>query len=158
MAIHKLALNDFEDTDYTLFAIHSDLECYRIAQTINQCLNTRLKRTKMDLELTSDYPLSFPLFEWNNTALRSTWNLIQNRCNIEVTSPGQGLFSERPEQNTTTYTLLNEYASVDYFLKISGEYPSNDLINKTLNQVPFIHMTYSIDVKALKSKDYLILN
>ena len=158
MALHKLVLNDFEDTDYMLFAIHSELECYRIAQTINLHLKTRLKRTKKDLELKSHQKLSFPLFEWNNAALRSTWNLIQNHCSIEISAPGQGLFSENDDQSSTTYPLLEKHATVDYFLKISGEYPSDVNINKTLNQVPSIHMIYSIDVETLKSKDYLILN
>lgn len=158
MALHKLVLDDFEDTDYTLYAIHSDLECYRVAQTINLHLNTRLKRTKKDLELTTNQQLSFPLFEWNNTALRSIWNLIQNHCSVKITSLGQGLFSESTDQSTATYPLLEEYNAVDYFLKISGECPSDVDINKTLNQVPSIHMIYSINVEALKSKDYLILN
>ena len=158
MALHKLVLDDFEDSDYLLFAIHSDLECYRIAQAINQHLNTRLRRTRTDLELNAKEQLTFPLFEWKNTAMRSTWNLIQNNCIIEIDSFGQGLFSESTEQNTAMRHLLSDYASVDYFLKVSGEYSSNKNINKSLNQVPSIHMAYSIEVKALKSKDYLILN
>lgn len=158
MAIHKLVLDDFEDTDYTLFAIHSDLECFRVAQTINRILNTRLRRTRQDLELNISEQLNFPLFEWNDLTLRSTWNLIQNSCNVEITAAGQGLFSQTTEQNITTHPLLNEHAHVDFFLKISGEYPSKENIIKLLNQEPSIHLVYPIEVEALKSKDYLILN
>ncbi|MGC6437869.1 MAG: IPExxxVDY family protein [Flavobacteriaceae bacterium] len=158
MAIHKLVLNDFEDTDYTLFAIHSDLECFRVAQIINRILNTRLQRTKQDLELNITEQLNFPVFEWNDLSLRSTWNLVQNSCNVEITSAGQGLFSQTTEQNITRHPLLGEYADVDFFLKISGECSSKDNISKLLNQVPSIHLVYPIEVEALKSKDYLILN
>lgn len=158
MALHKLVLDDFEDTDYKLFAIHSELECFRVAQTINRTLNTRLQRTRQDLELNTSEQLTFPLFEWNDLTLRSTWNLIQNSCSVEVTTTGQGLFSQTTEQNTTTHNLLSEYAPVDYFLKISGECPSKENIIKLLNQEPSIHLVYPIEVEALKSKDYLILN
>lgn len=158
MAIHKLVLDDFEDTDYTLFAIHSDLECFRVAQIINRILNTKLQRTKQDLELNITEQLNFPVFEWNDLSLRSTWNLVQNSCNVEITSAGQGLFSQTTEQNITRHPLLAEYADVDFFLKISGECSSKNNISELLNQVPSIHLVYQIEVEALKSKDYLILN
>jgi len=158
MAIHKLVLDDFEDTDYTLFAIHSDLECFRVAQIINRILNTRLQRTKQDLELNITEQLNFPVFEWNDLSLRSTWNLVQNSCNVEITSAGQGLFSQTTEQNITRHPLLGEYADVDFFLKISGECSSKDNISKLLNQVPSINLEHPIEEEALKSKDYLILN
>jgi hypothetical protein len=38
MAIYKLALDDFEEADYQLIALHTTLEDYRLAYFINQKL------------------------------------------------------------------------------------------------------------------------
>ena len=38
MAIHKLDLNDFQDAEYSLYAIHSEAEDYRLAHAINLSL------------------------------------------------------------------------------------------------------------------------
>ncbi len=46
MGVHKLLVDDFEDTNYTLLAIHCDLEDYRLAYLLNQHLATRLARTE----------------------------------------------------------------------------------------------------------------
>ena len=43
MAIHKLHLEEFDEIDYQLIAIHSTLEDYRLAYYINQI------RTNMEL-------------------------------------------------------------------------------------------------------------
>ena len=80
MAIHKLDLTDFHDADYSLFAIHSNLEDYHLALSINMNLNTRLKRLNTDLDFNNHQNSFFSLFEWENYALKSTWNLIKNNC------------------------------------------------------------------------------
>ena len=85
MAIHKLDLNDFQDADYSLYAIHADVEDYRLAHAINLRLKTRLKRLK-DLDFSNSKNLFFSLFEWENSALKSQWNLIKNSCQIELES------------------------------------------------------------------------
>ena len=67
MAIHKLDLNDFQDAEYSLYAIHSEAEDYRLAHAINIRLKTSLRRLKKDLDfstsknlfsLASDFALS----------------------------------------------------------------------------------------------------
>ncbi|CAI8311376.1 MAG: Uncharacterised protein [Formosa sp. Hel3_A1_48] len=157
MAINKLVLDDFVDVDYSLFAIHCDLEDYRLAFSINQALKTKLKRTKEDVDF-SDNIATFSLFEWENSNLKTTWNLIKNSCLVEENSIGQGLFSEQSEQNWTTHYLLDEYPSVDYFLKVSDGKCNKEEISLKLQNIPAINMTYTINVEKLKSKDYLILN
>ncbi|MDG1778130.1 MAG: IPExxxVDY family protein [Flavobacteriaceae bacterium] len=157
MAVHKLVLDDFVDADYSLFAIHCDLEDYRLAFYINHAFKTNLKRAKEDVDFKGSNA-SFSLFEWENTNLKTTWNLIKNTCLVEDRSIDQGLFAERSEKNWKTHYLLEEHPVVGYFLKISG---GNNTIEKTvleLQKIPAINMTYVIDVEELKSKDYLILN
>ena len=157
MAVHKLVFDDFDDVDYSLFALHCAIEDYRLAFHINNAFNTNLKRTKEDLDF-KDSKASFSLFEWENTNLKTTWNLIKNTCLIEERSMGQGLFAERTEKNWKTHYLLEDHPAVGYFLKISGGNNNAEQIAFELQKIPAINMTYVIDVEGLKSKDYLILN
>ena len=53
MAVHKLLVDDFEDANYSLLAIHCDIEDYRLAYFLNQNLATRLVRTKEDLDFSN---------------------------------------------------------------------------------------------------------
>ena len=157
MAVHKLVLDDFVDTDYSLFAIHCDLEDYRLAFHINCALNTNLKRTKEDIDF-NDNEASFSLFEWENTNLKTTWNLIKNSCKIELKSQGEGLFAGGSENTTKVVALLEDYPSANFFLKIEGrEKPSQKIISM-LSKIPDINMAYSIDLDTIKSKEYLILD
>ena len=48
MSIHKLSTSDFE-SDYTLIAIHSQSEPYKLAYEINLKLNTSLKKSSFDI-------------------------------------------------------------------------------------------------------------
>ena len=100
----------------------------------------------------------FSLFEWENSALKSQWNLIKNSCQIELESTGQGLFSNREEKNYQTIRLLKEHAAVDYFLKISGSCSSEKRTLEALSEIPHISLAYAVKVNALKSKEYLIIN
>tara|TARA_B100000963_G_C22519978_1_gene622582 strand:+ start:553 stop:1029 length:477 start_codon:yes stop_codon:yes gene_type:complete len=158
MAIHKLDLNDFQDAEYSLYAIHSEAEDYRLASAINLRLKTRLRRLKKDLDFSTSKNLFFSLFGWEDSDLKSQWNLIKNSCQIELESSGQGLFSNQKEKNFKRISLLKEHASVDYFLKISGGYISEKVTLEQLNKVPQISLVYTIEVNALKSKEYLIIN
>ena len=100
----------------------------------------------------------FSLFEWEDPSLKSQWNLIKNSCQIELESSGQGLFSERKEKSFQTTYLLKEHASIAYFLKISGIYISKKRTLEALNEIPCISLAYPVEIHALKSKEYLIIN
>ena len=158
MAIHKLELNDFHDPQYSLYAIHSEVEDYCLARAINLRLSTCLKRLKKDLDLSISKKLFFPLFGWENPDTKSHWNLIKNRCRVELESEGRGLFSGQEEKSFQTIHLLKEHATVDYFLKISGSCISEKLTMENLNKIPEINLVYAVDVYGLKSKEYLIIN
>ena len=158
MAIHKLDLNDFQDAEYSLYAIHSEVEDYRLAHAINLRLKARLGRLKEDLDFINSKNLFFSLFEWEDPDFKSQWNLIKNSCQVEIESAGQGLFLNQEEKNFQTIRLLEEHAAVDYFLKISGSYLSEKLTLESLNEIPQVSLAYAVEVHALKSKEYLIIN
>ena len=45
MAIHKLNFGEFDEIDYSLIAIHTTLEDYRLAYFINQKLHVNLNKS-----------------------------------------------------------------------------------------------------------------
>ena len=98
------------------------------------------------------------MFKWKDTKLKSNWSLIKNNCFAEVKLNGEGLFAESKEKSVARLSLLEEHASVNYLLKISGVNSFEDKVLAILNKIQSIKMAYKIDVKSLKSKENLILN
>ena len=52
MAIHKLDFYDFDEIDYSLIAIHTSLEDYRLAYYINQKLHVNLNKSLTEIQIT----------------------------------------------------------------------------------------------------------
>ena len=52
MAVLKLHLDEFDEVDYHLVAIHSTLEDYRLAYFINQRLPILLNKSKEEVSVT----------------------------------------------------------------------------------------------------------
>ncbi|TCK67945.1 hypothetical protein DFQ05_1729 [Winogradskyella wandonensis] len=158
MALHKLLVDDFYDETYTLIAIHCRLEDYRLAYMINKFLSINLERKEKDLDL--NYTASsYAIYHWYNKANDVTWNLITNICKKEeegLSSSGV-LFSE-DRKVTKTYNLIPELKQVDYFIKITSDtYVVNEkMIMDTLQSIPQIITSYTVDLSKIKSKEHLI--
>lgn len=160
MAVHKLLVDDFENANYSLLAIHSDIEDYRLAYFLNQYLAIRLVRTKEDLDFTNS-TASFSVFEWNDNALQTSWHLIKNNCLVENSAPiSMGLFAESKDRTWTVQSLLSDHAAVDYFLKIDngGRIINEKEVLNTIQNISKISTAYRVDVLQLKSKEHLIFN
>ena len=160
MALHKLQVDDFYDASFSLIAIHCRLEDYRLAYLLNKHLDIRLARKEQDLDY-NYFAASFPIFEWENEALDTVWNLVSNICVKQedgLQSSGS-LFAER-QKLTKTYQLLPELNKVDYLIKISAESQNYNerIILKKIQSIPQVITTYSIDNYKIKSKDNLIFN
>ncbi|WP_299673014.1 IPExxxVDY family protein [uncultured Tenacibaculum sp.] len=155
MQIHSLTLDDFSSTDYSLIGIHSPVEDYRLAYLLNLHLQLNLKRSDFDIDVTKDnIDAFFSLYEFTHNATENSWYLISNYHKNKVAGNNLSLFSE---SQTVTY-LLPERKKVDYFLKLEGDFNSMT-INKTIesiNKIPQIVTSYSIDTNKLKSKESLI--
>ena len=81
MAHHRLILDDFYKEEYTIVAIHSSVEAYKMAFYLNKYLQLRLKRRRTDLEFSNDgLEVQFPLFEFENNATYTVYNLVANKC------------------------------------------------------------------------------
>ena len=160
MALHKLQVDDFYDASFSLIAIHCRLEDYRLAYLLNKHLDIRLARKDQDLDY-NYFAASFPIYEWDNSSLYTTWNLVSNICvkQEEGLQSSGSLFQER-SQITKTYQLLPELNKVDYLMKISNENQNYNerLILDKIQSIPQVITTYSIDIYKIKSKDNLIFN
>ena len=69
MALHKLLVDDFDDLNYSLLAVHCEMEDFRLAYFLNQSLATRLSRTKEDLDFLTSLATFSVFFVLPNVAL-----------------------------------------------------------------------------------------
>jgi hypothetical protein len=159
MALHKLLVDDFEDLNYSLLAVHCEMEDFRLAYFLNQILGTRLSRTKEDLDFLTSLA-TFSVFEWSNSLLKTDWHLIKNNCLVEKVAVCKGLFLETNDKSWVKYSLIPEHNSVDYLLKIDNAgrvINEKEILNK-IQKISKVSTAYSIDVSQLKSKEHLIFN
>ncbi|MBP9792636.1 MAG: IPExxxVDY family protein [Flavobacterium sp.] len=158
MAIHKLQLEDFDQIDYELIAIHTTLEDYRLAFKINQQLGILLSKNNDEIPIeVSKQNTSFSRFTFDDEDKMMTWDLIQNKQEIElpVQSKNASLFQDK--MVATQVNLITELKKADYLLKIEHEnqIKIKDIITK-INKIEAISTVYEVDANEIKSKNNLI--
>ena len=80
MAVHKLVIDDFEEADFQLIAIHTTLEDYRLAYFINQNLPILLSRSKKEIQTSfQTIKTGFTRFVFEDPDNQIAWNLIENK-------------------------------------------------------------------------------
>ena len=161
MAIHRLDLDEFDEIDYYLMAIHTSLEDYRLAYFINKNLPINLSKSKNEIHAqTKEGEANFSRFYYYDTEKALSWNLIQNKNEIISTSrnDSQDLFSNETSEVSTTIHLLPEFKKVDFFLKIENSEEALDFseIQQQLNTIESIAAIYAVDTDKIKSKNNLI--
>lgn len=158
MAIHKLQLEDFDQVDYDLIAIHTTLEDYRLAFKINQQLEILLSKNEDEIPIEiNKQKTSFSRFTFEDEFGMMAWDLIQNKQEIElpVQTKSNSLFED--DVMATQVNLINELKKVDYFLKIEHDEQINikEIISK-IKKIDSINTVYEVDVHEIKSKNNLI--
>ena len=157
MAVHKLI---HEEASYTLIAIYTTIEDYRLAYLLNSYLKIHLTRQRTDLDYNNGKS-SFSIFEWEDIKYLTTWNLVHNVCKLETyqKTNEQSLFASEEKITETSY-LIPEYKQVNYFLKIDTEFDTDQekLIIDTILKIPQVSTVYSVDGNQLKSKNNLIFS
>ena len=161
MAVHKVSIEDFEEDDYHLIAIHTSLEDYRLAYFLNRDLEICLSKNESDIQsLVKQGKTSFVRFTYEDENRIINWDLVQNKNevvgieNIE----NRDLFSNSTNSFSSTAYLLPEYKKVDFLLKIGNaekEININEIVSK-INSIDNINLVYSVDVDKIKSKNNLI--
>jgi hypothetical protein len=160
MAIHKLDLDEFDEIDYHLIAIHTTLEDYRLAYFINQHLPVNLSKSKEEILISiKEGETQFSRFYFDDEDNFISWNLIQNKNEVvgkkEIAS--QDLFSNSTQEVATKVFLLPELKKVDYFLKIESDddLQINEIVKK-LKAIKSLSTVYVVDTETIKSKNNLI--
>jgi hypothetical protein len=161
MAVLKLHLDEFDEIDYDLIAIHSVLEDYRLAYLINQNLPIVLSKSKEDIGITiNEGEALFVKFIYEDFKNDIQWSLMPNKNEIVIKkkSTGQNLFLNTDVEIATKVYLLPELKNVDYFLKIKNNKGIFDLeqIIKKINTINRIATVYAVIPEKIKSKNNLI--
>ena len=159
MAIHKLHIDEFDEVDYELIAIHTSLEDFRLAYFLNQKLPILLSKSESEIQINIKEGVTFfSRFIYENTNNDSCWSLVQNKNEVTTltNNNNQNLFGESSFEVATKAFLLPELKKVDYFLKIENSYTKIDTIISTLNSITQISTVYSVDSNSIKSKNNLI--
>ncbi len=158
MAIHKLYIDEFDEVDYELIAIHTSLEDYRLAYYINQNLPVLLQKSKNEIEISiKEGTTNFSRYIFQNQEKDIAWNLIQNKNEvIQQKNNSQDLFANTTMEIATKVYLLPEFKKVDFFLKIENDcYDTEEITNK-INKIDRVSTVYSVDTNQIKSKNNLI--
>ncbi|MFT4790507.1 MAG: hypothetical protein ACI9KR_000111 [Arcticibacterium sp.] len=151
-ALHKISIN-FYDAEYSLIAIHTSLEAYRLVYWLNIHLKTKFKRQKNNLDLNT--AAQFSVFDWQDTRTDSYWALLSNKQLSSVALESQDLFSETLLEKKQY--LIPEHKGVDFFLKIEDEgYLNIAQLVAQLKQIAVIATAFEIDCNQIKSKNNLI--
>ena len=157
----KLSIEEFEEDDFIIIAIHTPLEDYRLAYFLNLNLEIFLSKNKNEVESqVKEGKTSFARFTFEDKKNFINWDLVQNKNEIELSENNinQDLFSGFKNKFSASTYLLPEYKKVDYFLKIENaenEIDINKVVSK-INSIESVKMVYAIDSENIKSKNNLI--
>ena len=157
MTITKLNLEDSFSEEFSLLAIHTDLEDFRLAYFLNKTLGLNLSRKEFDLNFI-DSKGNFSVFEYIDQDNFLKWNLISNIYNHNFTTNinSNDLF-ELSNELVKKFNLLSEYNNVNFLLKLENNENQVDLedIIKEIKNIPQIITLYNIN-RDLKNKENLI--
>ena len=161
MAIHKLDFGEFNEIDYSLIAIHTTLEDYRLAYFINQKLHVNLNKSDKEIQITDkDGEVHFSRFHYYEKKKDISWDLIQNINEIIQLKEedNQSLFTNFSIEVAKKVFMLPEFKKVNYFLKIENSEEDTNLlkIQSELNSIDHIATNYIVDINKIKSKNNLI--
>ena len=159
MAIHKLYIDEFDEVDYELIAIHTSLEDYRLAYFLNQKLPILLGKSKSEIQINIKEGVTyFSRFIYENNDTDSCWSLIQNKNEVNTlkSDNNQNLFANSSYEVATKAYLLPEFKKVDYFLKVENSDNDLEKIIAAINTIARISTVYSVDTNKIKSKNNLI--
>ncbi len=156
MAIHKIQINDFISDDYELIAIHSSLEDFKLAYSLNVVLGIQLSKSLSYVEIAiPEGKSAFINYIFDDKKNDIVWTLIENKATI-INSNKQT--SSLFEQIDITVFLLPEFKKTDYLLKIENidyGFESESIIEK-IQEIKNVTTAYTIDITNLKSKNNLI--
>jgi hypothetical protein len=158
MAVHKLHLEDFDQIDYNLIAIHTSLEDYKLAFKLNQALNIRLSKNEKEIPIeVKDKVAHFSRFTFEDEEKMIVWDLIQNKREIDLPVQTRTVNLFENKYITSQISFVNELKKVDYFLKVddNSNFKIKEIIDK-INRMDTVSTVYEVNAHQIKSKNNLI--
>ena len=151
MSIYKLTTSDFE-SDYTLIAIHSQSEPYKLAYEINLKLNTSLEKSSFDISFKNKVSV-FDLYKHESEIYNTKLYLISNKS-IEKENQAKSklLFNDY----SISSFLIPELKKAEFLIKIEGGGFNIDSLLIKLNKIDSVVSCYRASINNVKSKYNLI--
>lgn len=155
-------LDEFDEIDYDLIAIHATLEDYRLAYFLNQKLSVTLGKSKTEVGVrVPEGEASFTKFTFEDQKRDMFWSLISNQTKVRhaaTSTAGADLFQDTAMEVTTKVFLLPELKKVDYLLKIENNCNTVPVthIMKAIKSIDRISTVYALVPDNIKSKNNLI--
>ena len=127
MAIHKLYIDDFEATNFSLIAFHTNLEDYRLTYFVNQYLNLRLKKNQDDILINTEngdtHFTNFIYDDIKNDVFKDYFNFQENKLNagnscltpMKSYTNGSDLINFY-SGNSVSVCIFNEQNIPEYFI------------------------------------------
>ena len=158
MAIHKLVLDESFLETFNLYAIHCNVEDFRLAYLLNKYLGLKFKRHTKDITFESSES-AYSVFEYEDTKSHVLWSLISNTSRTEQIDSSD--FKEEflfDSLNVNFNYLLKELSQVNFFLKVTYDdnFSAEKSILNKIQAIPQIVVTYPIDISKVKKINNLI--
>ena len=136
--------------DFSIIAIHSNLEAYLLAYRLNQNLGCLLQNTKKK----SLYDI-YTRFKYISKISNDSWELISNHYKNEESYNIKNLLFDINETNKKS--LIPTLDSVDFFFKIPKSKVTSEWVTKIRN-IGGIQLVYKIDKRILCNLENLIFD
>ncbi len=152
MKAKKVILNmDPQDIDdFSVIAIHSNLEAYLVAYRLNQNLGCILHNSKK-----KSIDDVYTRFKYVSKTSNDNWELISNHyMNDEIFDKKNLLFNINETNKKSLIPILD---SVDFLFKIPKSKTVNDWVKK-IRSIEGVQLAYEIDKKILNNLENLIFD
>lgn len=147
-----------EEDEFKLIGLVSVLEDYRLAYFLNKNLGWSLVKSKFDLDFRNRAGQgNYPVFEFDQDSIGLEIKLINNKYSGVISKSETEVYGLFDQIEHTTY-LIPEKKNIDYLIKLSGEINDHTLekIIETIKNIPQVQTSYNLEVKDIKSKEFLI--
>ena len=136
--------------DFSVIAIHSNLEAYLLAYRLNQNLGCLLHNTKK-----KSLDDIYTRFKYISKISNDSWELISNHYKNEESYNTKNLLFDINETNKKS--LIPTLDSVDFFFKIPKSKVTSEWVTKIRN-IGGIQLVYKIDKRILCNLENLIFD
>ena len=154
----NLLHDDFYSKEYTLFALKSSLQDYRLAYFFNKKTALTFNRMTKDVKyILKNNTLYFSAFVDKSFDDKKKCYLISNKTIYSKDLKYGSLFKNIPISNNVF--LIPELKEFDYMLKLDGIWTPKEIkdLVKSMNKISEIMASICVDSKKIKSINNLIL-